>query len=110
MARGGDQHSFGCVGRKRGRQEDAALRFPETEQAKASQLAASEPLRNHHPALRSHSIQDHDRTQSNHSFTQNHYSVQQRVDLNEEKLRRYFKYWLELTSEMIDKEHLGYRR
>ena len=36
--------------------------------------------------------------------------MQQRVDLNEEKLRRYFKYWLELTSEMIDKEHLGYKR
>lgn len=32
------------------------------------------------------------------------------MDLNEEKLRRYFKYWLEVASEHIEKEFLGYAR
>lgn len=32
------------------------------------------------------------------------------MDLNEEKLRRYFKYWLEVASDHIDKQFLGYAR
>ena len=32
---------------------------------------------------------------------------QQKVDLNDEKLRRYFKYWLEVISDLIEKELVG---
>lgn len=32
------------------------------------------------------------------------------MDLNEEKLRRYFKYWLEVASDHIEKEFVGYAR
>lgn len=43
-------------------------------------------------------------------FIQNYFKVEQRVDLNDEKLRRYFKYWLEVASDFIEKEYLGYQK
>ena len=30
--------------------------------------------------------------------------------MNEEKIRRFFKYWLDVTSEQIEKDNLGYSR
>jgi hypothetical protein len=36
--------------------------------------------------------------------------VEQKVDINEEKLRRYFKYWLNMISDLIEKQYLGYAK
>ena len=45
-----------------------------------------------------------------HSIKQNYFKIEQKVDLNEEKLRRYFKYWLEVTSDFLKKQYLGYQK
>jgi hypothetical protein len=59
-------------------------------------------------SLLAYSLQDNDRTQGIVCIIKNYYKIEQRVDLNDEKLRRYFKYWLEVVSDLIEKEYLGY--
>jgi hypothetical protein len=37
-----------------------------------------------------------------------HFDIKQKVEVNEEKIRRYFSYWLDITSQKIEKENIGY--